>query len=729
MQHPDDAPDKGANRDVVSWCRDTVWLGGPHNGYRLCLSLAEYDACRRYRRRPYSPTSDHDIGFEEAALFQSLLTFGLVEAVTGQKLREEQLIRTSPTGERVISCENLSPVLADFRRRLNDLKEDRSALQVWHDQIEDTLMQAQELLLTGFMDAEQNLLHGVGLEEGTIGKIQYMIAAIGEALTLSRLFKHYTSLEGTRAPHWGWARKYRSKDVYGEEMRARGWCPFTIETFTDRLCVLGYAHSQPPPFRPTTYRSHETCTMLLCKANDVVPGTYRTRHVSEDCGCLFHKPPLSQVTAAILAEQIPVIKVIGSDDQPLQVICMSSDNTPYVAISHVWADGLGSTTESGLPTCQLQRLAALTESLMPGAPFWIDSLCIPEDRTSRKQAIRMMARTYSEAQVVLVIDAGIYSCPVDAPIERRLLAIRASAWVQRLWTLQEALLARELKFLFGGCVVDFKDFLKAGNDDDTNLDPVQTPLLLEVARLWSQRKRIQKDFKLSLSEVVQSLQRRTSSKIEDEPLAIASLLGVNVKKIVDTPRSERMKALLLDLQTIPSSIIFIHDGEKLKNPGFGWAPASFMIDAVASATEETAYCTSDGLIANYYCLHIDSMTFGAKGPYCLLDKVNRCGFWLVGVKTFSDTVGAACNALLLERSPRLDAIVIAGALVSLQQIDTTVRSEEPERIQVQGICTYLGTAGVRFCTFDDLRKLILSGPGYVDEGNVKDSERLTLCIK
>lgn len=150
-----------------------------------------------------------------------------------------------------------------------------------------------------------------------------------------------------------------------------------------------------------------TKPVQCCSANDVVPGTYRTRHVSEDCGCLFQKPPLSQVTAAILAEQIPVIKVVGSDDQPLQVICMSSDNTPYVAISHVWADGLGSTTESGLPTCQLQRLAPLTESLMPGAPFWIDSLCIPEDRTSRKQAIRMMARTYSEAQVVLVIDAGM----------------------------------------------------------------------------------------------------------------------------------------------------------------------------------------------------------------------------------------------------------------------------------------------------------------------------------
>jgi hypothetical protein len=47
---------------------------------------------------------------------------------------------------------------------------------------------------------------------------------------------------------------------------------------------------------------------------------------------------------------------------------------PYVAISHVWANGQGSTTKEGLLACQIKRLVALTNQLTLGKTFWIDAL-------------------------------------------------------------------------------------------------------------------------------------------------------------------------------------------------------------------------------------------------------------------------------------------------------------------------------------------------------------------
>jgi hypothetical protein len=80
---------------------------------------------------------------------------------------------------------------------------------------------------------------------------------------------------------------------------------------------------------------------------------------------------------------------------------------PYVAISHVWVDGLRSTTEEGLLVCQIKQLVALTNQLTPCRTFWIDALCIPSVKDMRKQVIWLMVKTYKDVKFVLVIDFGI----------------------------------------------------------------------------------------------------------------------------------------------------------------------------------------------------------------------------------------------------------------------------------------------------------------------------------
>ncbi len=69
--------------------------------------------------------------------------------------------------------------------------------------------------------------------------------------------------------------------------------------------------------------------------------------------------------------------------------------------------GPGSTIEEGLLACQIKWLVALTNQLTPSKTFWIDALCVPSVKDTKKQVIRLMAKTYKDAKFVLGIDFGI----------------------------------------------------------------------------------------------------------------------------------------------------------------------------------------------------------------------------------------------------------------------------------------------------------------------------------
>ena len=135
---------------------------------------------------------------------------------------------------------------------------------------------------------------------------------------------------------------------------------------------------------------------------------------------------------------------------------------PFVAISHVWADGLGSATEVGLPTCQIARIATLTQELVPDGAFRIGSLCVPRDKELCKKATEIVGETYQRADKVLVLDAAIRQLSITIPFQELAVQLMLSPWMHRVWTLPEALYAQELYFVFTDglvSVVHFKDLL------------------------------------------------------------------------------------------------------------------------------------------------------------------------------------------------------------------------------------------------------------------------------
>ena len=119
-----------------------------------------------------------------------------------------------------------------------------------------------------------------------------------------------------------------------------------------------------------------------------------------------------------------------------------------MALSHVWADGLGNPYANALPQCQLLRLLSLLQrSNMPlGSEdsdqellLWCDTLCCPVKPSEAKtRALVQMKRTYQNATMVLVLDASLqlFNGGLLTP-EEMCTRISSSGWTRRLWTLQE----------------------------------------------------------------------------------------------------------------------------------------------------------------------------------------------------------------------------------------------------------------------------------------------------
>ena len=95
-----------------------------------------------------------------------------------------------------------------------------------------------------------------------------------------------------------------------------------------------------------------------CIAYNVDSSTYKTRHVTEDCTCADVETPYEELRQVIKSGGIPLL---GIEQDPTSTTCRlrvyrRRPGSVYVALSHVWHDGLGNPSRCALPLCQLRRL-------------------------------------------------------------------------------------------------------------------------------------------------------------------------------------------------------------------------------------------------------------------------------------------------------------------------------------------------------------------------------------
>ncbi|RBR18056.1 hypothetical protein FVER53590_04301 [Fusarium verticillioides] len=597
---------------LVARCRlflEPKWLGFRHSGYEV-KPLNDYILTRNLPDATDNGKDSQARLKELAASYQSLLTFGLVEAVTETGVQEDELLRKYDDGMVVLTMNCFTEIIQKWLARIR--RTELESRRQWLKRGQVSLAQAHSLMMT-------LVLKRFIVFEPLGDHQQAMVIFI--ALVCETLSSAMKTVHCDRQPPPGLSWSMVWTDDYRQELRKTmaqsKWCPFITEYLLNSKSVstLKYASQHTPP---VDGKDHCKCQRKQCAAYQVDENTYTQRHVEfceslqelSSSGCTYAKPDFVQVVQHISHTEVPGVRAIhGHDGSAMSLEVLKASDTTYVAISHVWADGLGSNTETGLPTCQLTRLSALASRIHSDGIFWIDSLCIPKDPEPRREAIKMMARTYREAKAVLVLDNGLQRCSSSESEATKLLRVLTSGWMRRLWTLQEAILAKKVFFLLADALVPLEDLVP--KSPKLELYPHLEDMAAEVFRLIKQTQYAG----YKIGDVSRSLRWRDTSRASDETLAIASLLGIGPDVLLELQPQGRVIKLLQELRSIPKNIVFL-TGAKADVPGFRWAPKSFMGahggsqgGLELSTFENDGICTPVGLEARYVAFWFSKQTY------------------------------------------------------------------------------------------------------------------------
>lgn len=153
-------------------------------------------------------------------------------------------------------------------------------------------------------------------------------------------------------------------------------------------------------------RDHGLCDEEVCFAAQINTKTYETQHINTACDCKFVGPETSYL-AKVLTNDSPLVTMdAGREDGEVELLLERDSTTAYVAISHVWADGLGNPGTNKLLLCQVRRIQYQVNALYgtdgpAPKPFWTNTICIPvgeEFREQRNKAITGMVNIYRSAR-------------------------------------------------------------------------------------------------------------------------------------------------------------------------------------------------------------------------------------------------------------------------------------------------------------------------------------------
>ena len=243
------------------------------------------------------------------------------------------------------------------------------------------------------------------------------------------------------------------------------WCPREIWNLVKKYnSTIGYYASLL--ISPSSNKDHSVCTSLVCEAFNVRDDKlYPYRHEKPLPCCEFLPMDTRKVIAILKQGLIPVTTYDGRSDASTYIEVTAADSsTAYVAISHVWSDGMGNPRANAMPICQLERISSICRS-EDGShmPFWIDTLCCPtEPEEATELAISLMRKTYHEAAAVVFLDEWLSSCSAQSvPAPNIMLRIMLSGWTQRLWTFQEGMLGRQVWILFADQLVPMDEIARA----------------------------------------------------------------------------------------------------------------------------------------------------------------------------------------------------------------------------------------------------------------------------
>ena len=433
-------------------------------------------------------------------------------------------------------------------------------------------------------------------------------AVLGESLQYS--LKTLRGLFPPNSPKWifaGLECGWRDDDFLTDKMKADGWSSFDIQRIqlTRDLSALYYA----------------AMTSRLATASEIAK---KTSHTAK-CGgrCQLEQINPEEVSRVARDGDIPLVVFTAAKTLEMKVYKIGTV-MKYTAVSHAWNNFLGSPSPKGLPKCRLEQFQNAVNCLHKSSgpvPFFIECLCVPQQLPAEQEALQRMKTVYEMATNTLVFAPEVLSRKQNTHLFEIATGISNSGWTTRLWTLQEAILSKNLYFQGCDCQFSAKELLtKHATVKETPKDPyhfVQKAGQLMKPAIGSLEATAEHK-RNEVAETWKAMQWRDATDPLDETICLAIMLCLPTSKLVDMrfsevkddiDRASQMMTLFLDLldkaKGIPPGFIFL-PGEKLASLQYGWAPKTWLtryqqdhVRLLKSKYPTASYLTSNGLLVQY----------------------------------------------------------------------------------------------------------------------------------
>lgn len=495
-------------------------------------------------------------------------------------------------------------------------------------------------------------------------RIWLSIAILSETINRIRT-NHFLTDEDEAIDDQGVTWRAHGNPTFGQflvdEMAKKGWCPFDVDRVdksATSASLLYYLAHLPPP-RPNV--DHSLCTKDVCTSMTIDP-SYRTKHAPQDCQCNLEFSDTRNVINALQGDEIPLIQeevqlemvqwpakefdgphtarfIEATDVEPKFRIIESGQGRNFVAISHVWAEGLGNPNGNTLPSCALkwisntvdrfqfhsddesedhddQQERPFEEASQGKTPFWLDTICVPVSPPEMwTRAMNRLRKPYQDAALVLVLDSYLYTQDTrDIDDTEKWARILCCSWSRRLWTFQEGRLAKpgRLWVQFKDAAVSMEDIWR-GFRQTLATEELMTELHLKWRGSNTIRglaetggpvsERTLKNFRPEpdIWDMRESLKARAVSVPSDEVLCLFCNMGLDMELVMRTPPEDRLAVFWRNVRKIPVGLVFSTAPEKMTVPGLRWAPTSFLgsMDKTFWYIEQSLKPRRDGFVTQY----------------------------------------------------------------------------------------------------------------------------------
>jgi hypothetical protein len=529
---------------------------------------------------------------ETAAMLQTWLYFGVLQETLRITIDMKDWVCENERGQRVINSTSLPQRLEDWENSVLSLPKESAQKRMVATVL--CLEKATEMVNIAFVHDERWPL---------CPEVTLSIKVLLDALTL---------MDTILAYHPENFKKHIMREWYPDHLlksRLSGpsWCPNEVARVETLATSVTYVATNIK--RPHIWKDHSSCTKEACIAYNINEDEYETKHYKDACDCPFNGPDEQEIAKILQSNGIPLISLsfINSDFQ-LEVVRFEPGMS-FVAISHVWSDGLGNVKKNSLPSCQLLKLLATINALNKNQDqvldltkpmrFWMDTLCVPHDDVLKKMAILRMDQTYKSAEAVLVLDSELQKVSTDISLDEILVRIICSGWMRRIWTLQEGMLAPKLWVSFEDGFESLTSIMEASNSLAFRFKTVVTSAL---SAFWPMSHQVMDGMEKShrFAAVWDAFQWRSTSKAKDAITVFSIIMGLPLDKTLSGTIEERMVQFFSQQLELPKSILFCNLGSRLIKNGYRWAPSSLVGRRNLIGDRSPARRDGAGLTASYF---------------------------------------------------------------------------------------------------------------------------------